>query len=84
MGTPFHTWQTVAQGKAPAAHKGMVHAAKVMAATATHLINSSETLKAARDVHDNRQQTTPYVCPIPPNAKPPVINAPSSRSTKRI
>ena len=66
VGTPFHTWQTVAQGKAPAAHKGMVHAAKVMAATATHLINSSETLKAARDVHDKRQQTTPYVCPIPP------------------
>jgi aminobenzoyl-glutamate utilization protein B len=84
VGTPFHTWQTVAQGKAPAAHKGMVHAAKVMAATATHLINSSETLKAARDVHDKRQQTTPYVCPIPPNVKPPVIDEPLSRSIKRI
>ncbi len=31
IGTPFHTWQTTAQGKVPAAHKGMVHAAKVMA-----------------------------------------------------
>ena len=78
VGTPFHTWQTVAQGKTPVAHKGMVHAAKVMAATATHLINSSETLKAARDVHDKRQQTTPYVCPIPPNVKPPVIDEPLS------
>ena len=78
VGTPFHTWQTVAQGKAPAAHKGMVHAAKVMAATATHLINSPETLRAARDVHDSRQQTTPYVCPIPQNVKPPVIKEPPS------
>ena len=78
VGTPFHTWQTVAQGKEPAAHKGMVHAAKVMAATATHLINSPETLRAARDVHDNRQQTIPYVCPIPQNVKPPVIKEPSS------
>ena len=78
VGTPFHTWQTVAQGKAPAAHKGMVHAAKVMAATATQLINSPETLRAARDVHDSRQQTTPYVCPIPQNVKPPVIKEPPS------
>ena len=38
VGTPFHTWQTVAQGKTPAAHKGMVYAAKVMAATAKRLI----------------------------------------------
>ena len=78
VGTPFHTWQTVAQGKAPVAHKGMVHAAKVMAATATHLINSPETLKAARDVHNQRQQTTPYDCPIPQNAEPPVTYNPSS------
>ncbi len=30
IGTEFHTWQLVAQGKTPAAHKGMVHAAKVL------------------------------------------------------
>ena len=59
VGTPFHTWQTVAQGKAPAAHKGMVHAAKVMAATAGALIQSPETLKAARMVHDERQAKHP-------------------------
>ena len=32
IGTPFHTWQIVAQGKSPAAHKAMVQAAKAMAA----------------------------------------------------
>ena len=31
IGTPCHSWQVMAQGKSPAAHKGMVHAAKVMA-----------------------------------------------------
>ena len=31
IGTPFHTWQVVAQGKSPAAHKAMVQAAKAMA-----------------------------------------------------
>ena len=34
IGTPGHSWQLTAQGKTPAAKKGMVHAAKVMAATA--------------------------------------------------
>ncbi len=76
VGTPFHTWQTVAQGKAPAAHKGMVHAAKVMAATAIHLINSPKTIDAARAVHDDRQKVTPYQCPIPKDANPPVIKKP--------
>ena len=33
-GTPGHAWQIVAQGKGPVAHKGMLFAAKVMAATA--------------------------------------------------
>ena len=34
IGTPGHSWQLTAQGKTPAAKKGMVHVAKVMAATA--------------------------------------------------
>ena len=76
VGTPFHTWQTVAQGKAPAAHKGMVHAAKVMAATATALIQSPETLKAAKAIHEERQATTPYQCPMPGGMQPPVVDQP--------
>jgi aminobenzoyl-glutamate utilization protein B len=31
IGTPGHSWQLTAQGKTPAAHKGLVHVAKVMA-----------------------------------------------------
>lgn len=73
VGTPFHTWQTVAQGKAPAAHKGMIHAAKLMAATAVHLIKSPETLRAAWQVQNQRQITMPYECPIPADQKPPIF-----------
>src|SRR5690606_37289036 len=34
IGTPGHSWQITAQGKADAAHKGLTHAAKIMATTA--------------------------------------------------
>ena len=76
VGTPFHTWQTVAQGKMPAAHKGMVHAAKVMASTATALMQAPDVLVAARAVHDERQARTPYQCPIPQDVKPPILPRP--------
>src|ERR1700682_4440404 len=36
IGTPFHTWQVVAQGKSPAAHKAEVQAAKAMAGARGH------------------------------------------------
>ena len=38
IGTPGHSWQLTAQGKMPAAHKGLVHVAKVMAGTALDVI----------------------------------------------
>lgn len=73
IGTPFHTWQTVAQGKAPAAHKGMIYAAKVMAATARRLIEDPALVKAAQAAHQEHLEETPYVCPIPDDVHPPVV-----------
>ena len=56
----------------PAAHKGMVHAAKVMAATATDAL-TDETLRArAKADLKARTAKTPYVCPLPADVKPPV------------
>jgi len=49
MGTAEHTWQMVAQGKAPAAHKGMMLAAKVMAGAAFDLFLDPEALKQASE-----------------------------------
>ncbi len=72
IGTPFHTWQLTAQGKAPAAHKGMVLAAKAMATVAASLIESPATLQAARDAHRKALSKDPYECPIPADIGPPV------------
>ncbi|MDX5414208.1 MAG: M20 family metallopeptidase [Rhodobacterales bacterium] len=72
LGTPLHTWQQTAQGKAPFAHKGMVHAAKVMAATARAAI-VGETLRAeAKRAHRDHLAAFPYSCPIPATTKPPI------------
>lgn len=72
IGTPFHTWQTVAQGKAPAAHKGMIYAAKAMAATACRLIEDQLLVDTARETHKDHLEETPYTCPIPDDVRPPV------------
>lgn len=73
VGTPFHTWQTVAQGKAPAAHKGMIYAAKIMAATAKRAIEDQALRDAAWVEHKKQLNTTPYVSPLPPGVEPPVV-----------
>jgi aminobenzoyl-glutamate utilization protein B len=73
VGTPFHTWQTVAQGKAPAAHKGMVYAAKVMAATAKRLIEDPSLRARAKAQHAAHLEKTPYVCPLPEGVAPPIV-----------
>lgn len=72
IGTPFHTWQTVAQGKAPAAHKGLVYAAKVMAATACRLVEQDALIDAAKQTHEDQLDHTPYKCPIPDGVRPPI------------
>ncbi|MCK0150850.1 amidohydrolase [Marivita sp. S6314] len=72
IGTPFHTWQTVAQGKTPAAHKGLIYAAKAMAATACRLVEDPSLISAAKTVHQDHLEETPYTCPIPDDVHPPV------------
>jgi aminobenzoyl-glutamate utilization protein B len=72
IGTPAHSWQITAQGKAPAAHKGMVHAAKIMAGTAVDLLEDETLLARAKKDHRERTAKTPYVCPIPEDVAPPI------------
>ncbi|MCA1371797.1 amidohydrolase [Bradyrhizobium sp. BRP14] len=72
IGTPGHSWQLVAQGKLPAAHKGMEHAAKVMASTALELILKPELIAAAKADHAARLDGTPFVNPIPDDVDPPL------------
>lgn len=79
VGTPFHTWQTVAQGKTAAAHKGMIHAAKIMAATAKRAIENPALVAAAKAEHQALLSRTPYVCPLPDDVSPPIVR-PESKS----
>jgi aminobenzoyl-glutamate utilization protein B len=72
LGTPFHTWQVVAQGKAPAAHKGMVQVAKAMAAIGARAFTDPAFVAAAKADLARRTAKTPYVCPIPEGIQPPL------------
>ncbi|WP_127793909.1 amidohydrolase [Agromyces sp. LHK192] len=75
VGTPGHSWQMVAQGKLPAAHKGMLHAAKAMAATAVDLMVDADLLAAARAEFEGIIAETPYDCPIPEGVVAPPLRA---------
>jgi aminobenzoyl-glutamate utilization protein B len=72
IGTPGHSWQLTAQGKMDAAHKGLVHVAKVMAGTAVDVLHDPALLQAAKADHQARVSRQPYVCPIPDDVSPPI------------
>lgn len=69
---PGHSWQVVSCGKSEIAHKGMLHAAKVLAATAIDLLTQPELLKEARAEFEEKSKSG-YVCPIEPDAVPIVL-----------
>jgi len=72
IGTPGHSWQLTAQGKMAAAHKGLVHVAKVMAGTALDVLRDDALRTAAKADLQARTARAPYVCPIPDDVAPPV------------
>jgi aminobenzoyl-glutamate utilization protein B len=72
FGTPFHSWQLTAQGKSPAAHKGMAQAARIMAATGRALFADPALLAAATEEHRRALAAEPYVCPMPDEVMPPI------------
>lgn len=74
IGTEFHTWQMVAQGKSAAAHKGMSHSAAIMVSAALELIRRPELLEQARQELLKKRNYEPYQCPIPDSLLPPKSN----------
>ena len=71
-GVPGHSWQVVACGKSSLAHKGMLLAAKVLAATAVDLVSDPELLQQAKEEFLERSAEG-YVCPIESDAVPLAI-----------
>ncbi len=60
LGTQPHSWQAVAQGKTPFAHKGMLHAGKVMAATAVALFLQPGKLAEAKAELEKARESGVY------------------------
>ncbi|MBR0451818.1 MAG: amidohydrolase [Oscillospiraceae bacterium] len=59
-----HSWMATACSGHSIGMKGMIRAAKIMAAGAYDLVCSPETQKAAKEEFDNNMHGTKYVCPI--------------------
>ena len=72
IGTPGHSWQITAQGKTPAAHKGLTFVAKVMAATAVEAVGNPALIAKAKADLAERTRATPYVSPLPEGVEPPL------------
>ncbi|ESZ71879.1 peptidase M20 [Mesorhizobium sp. L103C119B0] len=72
VGTPGHSWQLVAQGKTPAAHKGMILAAKAMAGVAFDIFSNPVLLSAAKDALKRFRDGNDFTNPVGPEAVPPL------------
>jgi aminobenzoyl-glutamate utilization protein B len=70
LGTVSHSWQLTACGQSPLVHKGLVHAAKIIALTAADILENPRLLADAKAEHQRRLAGESYQCPIPPEAQP--------------
>jgi len=70
-GCPGHSWQVVSAGRTSFAHKGMLHAAKVLAGSVADLMTNAELLEQARA--EFRTETREgYDCPISKDLLPTI------------
>jgi aminobenzoyl-glutamate utilization protein B len=70
-GCPGHSWGNVAASGTSIGHKGMMHAAKIMAVTAVELYSDPSHLVQILREFKRRIGDKPYVSPIPESVKPP-------------
>lgn len=69
-GCALHTWQIVAQGKSPLAHKGMHYAARILFAAAKKLYESPERCALIQDDYQNVIGHRTYQSMLPDSVKP--------------
>ena len=70
LGTAAHHWAQTSCAAHPIGFKGMMVAAKVLAASAVDLLGDASLVSAAREDFQKETKGKPYVSPIPPDAKP--------------
>ena len=66
-----HSWGIVVTSGMSIGHKGMLHAAKIMALSAMDLLSDPQHLKLARAEFERELAAHPYVNPIPEHIQPP-------------
>lgn len=72
IGTKLHSWQMVAQGQSPLAHKGMVRAAEIMAGTALRAVTEPDLIARAKEALAKAVGPVGYQSLIPADAAPPI------------
>lgn len=73
VGTAAHSWQAVSCGKSDFAHKGMLYAGQIIAATAIDVCNNPEIIETACKQLKEKTGNHPYHCPIPPEITPELL-----------
>ena len=62
---PGHSWQITACAGMSIGHKGMLYGAKVLAATASKLVDDPALVEKAKEEWKERMHGDTYHCPIP-------------------
>ncbi len=70
LGTPGHSWQTVASSGSSIGAKGMIFAAKAMALAGLDLLTKPDLLEAAKAEFERARMGQEYISPLPPEATP--------------
>jgi aminobenzoyl-glutamate utilization protein B len=66
-----HSWGIVATSRMSIGHKGMLHAAKIMALSAMDLFSDPQHIRRVRAEFERELAAHPYVNPIPEHIQPP-------------
>ena len=74
-GTAAHSWQAVACGKSDFAHRGMLYAGEIIAATAVDIYQNPEVIETAWKQLSEKTGGLPYNCPIPKEITPTELEA---------
>ncbi len=70
LGTPGHSWQTVASSGSSIGAKGMIFASKAMALAGLELLTDADVLAQAKADFEKAKDGKDYVTPLPPEATP--------------
>jgi len=78
IGAAGHSWGIVAASGTSTGHKGMLHAAKIMALSAMDLLVDPEHLRKAREEFEKSTRDHPYKSPLPTSVTPPRYEEPAT------